>query len=111
MLEDAGESLNIKLLAGGAIGGGCGGRKGDSLDGSVSLKLANHFLATSVSVEDLTEKSPEGVLFGEQPSAAHHTDLLWFEKCLRNELIKDLADLFNRLLLQQSQLVSKFLCL
>src|SRR5665647_3152645 len=111
MLEDVGEGLNAKLLAGCAIGGRRGGRKGDSLEGRVSLELTNDFLAASVSVEDLTEESPEGVLLGKESSAAHRPVLLRLEKCLGDEFFKDLADLLDRFLLQQNQLVSKFLCL
>jgi hypothetical protein len=45
------------------------------------------------------------------PSATYGPLFLWLEMLSGDELFKDLADLLKRLLLQQSQPVSKFLLL
>ncbi|WP_442900235.1 hypothetical protein [Geoalkalibacter sp.] len=75
------------------------------------MQLADHFLATAIGIEHLAEESPEGVLLGEKPSATHGPLFLWLEKLPGDEFFKDLADLLERLPLQQSQPFGKFLLL
>jgi len=73
------------------------------------LKLADHFFAASVGIQHLTEESPEGVLLGEKPSATHGPVPLRLKKRVGDKLLKDLSDLLERLLLQQSHFFCKFL--
>ncbi|MDY0268290.1 hypothetical protein [Trichloromonas sp.] len=75
------------------------------------MKLADHFLAAPIRIKHLAEESPEGVLLGEKPSATHAPLFLRLEKLPGNELFKDLADLLECILLQQSQSIGKFLLL
>ena len=62
-------------------------------------------------IQHLTEEGPEGIFFGEKPSATHDPRLLRFEQRSRDEFFKDLADLFERLLLKQSHFFGKLLLL
>jgi hypothetical protein len=73
------------------------------------LKLANYFLAASVGIKHLTEEGPEGVLLRKKPSATHGPIPLRFQKRVGNKFLKDLADLLERFLLQQSHFFGKFL--
>jgi len=67
-------------------------RNEDALERGVGLKLADDFLATTIGVQDLAKKSPEGVFFGKESSAAHFPNLLRLEKRTGDEIFKKLAD-------------------
>ncbi|MCL7488108.1 MAG: hypothetical protein M8357_08055 [Desulfobulbaceae bacterium] len=73
------------------------------------MKLADHLLATPVGIQDLTEESPEGVLLGENPLAAHRPILCRLEQFAGNKRVKNLSDLFEGFLLEQSDFLGKFL--
>ena len=73
------------------------------------MKFANHFFAATVRIQDLTEEGPEGVFFREKSSTAHGPGRLRFEKRMGDEPLKNLTDLFEGLLPEQSQFFSQFL--
>jgi hypothetical protein len=73
------------------------------------LKLTDNFLAASVSIQHLAEKGSEGVFFGKKPSPTHRPCLFRLEQLAGNKLVKNLSDLFERFLLEQSHFFGKFL--
>src|SRR3989339_428343 len=109
MFKNPREHLFIQLFTSRAIGSGRGRRDLAPLDGGVGLKLADHFLAASVCIKHLTKKGPEGIRFREKPPATHGPVRLRIEKRAGDKIFKDLADLLERLFLQQSYFFGKFL--
>ena len=82
-----GEKNFVELLFRGQGRSDRGRRDFDILDGSISLKLADHFLASFVCIQHLTEEGPEGILCGEKSSATYGPFLLRLQECAWDKLI------------------------